>query len=325
MKSALITGAKGQDAFYLARFLLGIDYKVVLTSRKLSSSFYNNFCNELGDKAIINTNVFIVDNDILKNNEVFDIIEEHKIDEIYNLGGHSSVASSFNTNKSNVIDEPLYVFNKLIDCIKSTKKEIRLFQASSSEMFKDVGDDILDELSEIKASSPYAEGKLKIHEKLKEYRTESGLYLVSGIMFNHESPRRPDEYLFSQISKKVIEISRGLRENLYISNLNTVRDWGYSPEFVEAMWKTLNTDSPEDYIISTGKSYSVEEIINYSFKLFDLDYREYTIEKFNKLREYDVLKKYSNPEKIYNKLSWKAKYDGLDVIGLIINERRKEL
>ena len=107
---------------------MGIDYKVVLTSRKLSSSFYNNFCNELGDRAIINTNVFIVDNDILKNNELYNLIEEHKIDEIYNLGGHSSVASSFDINKSNVIDEPLYVFNKLIDCIKSTKKEIRLFR-----------------------------------------------------------------------------------------------------------------------------------------------------------------------------------------------------
>ena len=128
MKSALITGAKGQDAFYLARFLLGIDYKVVLTSRKLSSSFYNNFCNELGDRAIINTNVFIVDNDILKNNELYNLIEEHKIDEIYNLGGHSSVASSFDINKSNVIDEPLYVFNKLIDCIKSTKKRSDSFR-----------------------------------------------------------------------------------------------------------------------------------------------------------------------------------------------------
>lgn len=325
MKSALITGANGQDAFYLTRFLLGKGYKVVLTSRKLSSSFYNDFCNELGDKAIINTNVFVVDNYIFQNNEVCDLIEEHKIDEIYNLGGHSSVASSFDIDKSNVFDEPLSIFNKLIGCIKSTKKEVRLFQASSSEMFKDAGDDFLDELSELKANSPYAEGKLRIHEKLKEYRTKNGLYLVSGIMFNHESPRRPNEYLFSQISKKVVEISRGQRENLYISNLNTVRDWGYSPEFVEAMWKTLNTDSPEDYIISTGKSYSVEEIIDYSFKLFDLDYREYTIEKFNKLREYDVLKKYSNPEKIYNKLSWKAKHDGLDVMGLIINERVKEI
>ena len=142
-------------------------------------------------------------------------------------------------------------------------------------------------------------------------------------MFNHESPRRTSKYLFGFLAEEVLKISNDKSKKLKISNLNTVRDWGFSGDYVDAMWKTLNHNRPDDYIISTGKSYSVKEIIEHSFKIFDLNYEDFVIEEYNKMRSYDILEKYSDPSKIKNILSWTAGLDGKDVITYMINEKKK--
>ena len=320
MKTALITGANGQDAFYLTKFLLQKNYRIVLTTRRLISDFFTQFCIDLGDLSLKNNNTIIIESKDFEYKEIKNIITQYEISEIYNLGGHSNVVNSFK-NPSLIIKDPLKNFETLTKIIIDLGSHIKLFQASSSEMFKDIGNGLLDENSKFNPLSPYANGKLKVHKKLIENRLKHDLYMVSGIMFNHESIRRSENYLFSHIAGNVGKIINGSKEKFRVSNLKTVRDWGYSPEFVEAMWKSLNTKDPDDYIISTGRSFSVQEILEYSFSIYNLDYEDFIYETYNENRKYDVLQKYSNPEKIYQKLSWKAKFNGKDIIRILIESK----
>ncbi len=322
MKFALITGANGQDAFYLTKYLLEKNYCVVLTTRNYDKLFIGNIINEIGDIAIENKNLFLRELSINNKEEISELFREFVFHEIYNLGGQSNVVESFN-KKDLSENDPIRSFNNLIYSMKYSDSEIKLFQATSSEMFKDVGREKINENTKLNPLSPYAIGKARVHEKLISLRDQENLFLVSGIMFNHESPRRTSKYLFGFLAEEVLKISNDKSKKLKISNLNTVRDWGFSADYVDAMWKTLNHNRPDDYIISTGKSYSVKEIIEHSFKIFDLNYEDFVIEEYNKMRSYDILEKYSDPSKIKNILSWTAGLDGKDVITYMINEKKK--
>lgn len=322
MKSALITGANGQDAFYLTKYLLEKNYCVVLTTRKYNKLFVSNLINEIGDVAIENKNLYVRESSITNKEEISELFREFVFHEIYNLGGQSNVVESFD-KKDLSENDPICAFNNLIYSMKYSDSEIKLFQASSSEMFEDVGREKINEHTKLNPLSPYAIGKARVHEKLINLRDKENLFIVSGIMFNHESPRRSSKYLFGYLADEILKISNDKSKKLKISNLNTVRDWGFSGDYVDAMWKTLNHNMPDDYIISTGKSYSVKEIIEHSFKIFDLNYEEFVIEDYNKMRSYDILEKYSDPSKIKNILSWTAGLDGIDVITYIINEKKK--
>tara|TARA_A100001015_G_C15041430_1_gene739906 strand:+ start:837 stop:1817 length:981 start_codon:yes stop_codon:yes gene_type:complete len=322
-KTALITGARGQDAFYLGKLLLSKNYVVVLLTRNNSDTYFKKVFFEYGNIATENRNIFVREIDCTNLDLLRSVFNEFEIDEIYNLGGQSSVLDSFiHPTLSN--EQPLTIFNNFLKIIKEVNNEIKMFQASSSEIFEDAGKVKINEHSKLKALSPYAEGKLKVHEKILEEKNKGKLFLVSGIMFNHESVKRSKKYLFGYLSDTVLKIKDKEIDNFEISNLNTVRDWGYSEEYVEAMWKTLNFESPDTYIISTGISYTVKEIIEHALGLFNLKIENHVIETLDRKRYYDVLEKYSDPSKINKKLSWKANYDGKKVIELIINEKIKK-
>ncbi len=322
MKTALVTGAKGQDAFYLTKYLLEKDYCVVLTTRNYDKLFISNLIYEIGEIAHENKNLFFRELSLINKEKISELLNEFIFHEIYNLGGQSNVVESFHMEEVSE-NEPINGFNNLIYNIQKSDHEIKLFQATSSEMFEDVGREKINEYTKLNPLSPYAIGKAKVHEALINFRDQENLFLVSGIMFNHESPRRTSKYLFGFLAQEVLKISNDKSKKLKISNLNTVRDWGFSGDYVDAIWKTLNHNRPDDYIISTGKSYSVKEIIEHSFRIFDLNYEEFVIEEYNKMRFYDILEKYSDPSKIKNILSWTAGLDGKDVITYMINEKRK--
>ena len=322
MKTALVTGAKGQDAFYLTKYLLEKDYCVVLTTRNYDKLFIRNLIYEIGEIAHENKNLFFRELSLINKEKISELFNEFIFHEIYNLGGQSNVVESFHMEEVSE-NEPINGFNNLIYNIQKSDYEIKLFQATSSEMFEDVGREKINEYTKLNPLSPYAIGKAKVHEALINFRDQENLFLVSGIMFNHESPRRTSKYLFGYLAEEVLKISNDKTKKLKISNLNTVRDWGFSADYVDAMWKTLNHNRPDDYIISTGKSYSVKEIIEHSFKIFDLNYEDFVIEEYNKMRSYDILEKYSDPSKIKNILSWTAGLDGKDVITYMINEKKK--
>ena len=322
MKTALVTGAKGQDAFYLTKYLLEKDYCVVLTTRNYDKLFIRNLIYEIGEIAHENKNLFFRELSLINKEKISELFNEFIFHEIYNLGGQSNVVESFHMEEVSE-NEPINGFNNLIYNIQKSDHEIKLFQATSSEMFEDVGREKINEYTKLNPLSPYAIGKAKVHEALINFRDQENLFLVSGIMFNHESPRRTSKYLFGYLAEEVLKISNDKSKKLKISNLNTVRDWGFSADYVDAMWKTLNHNRPDDYIISTGKSYSVKEIIEHSFKIFDLNYEDFVIEEYNKMRSYDILEKYSDPSKIKNILSWTAGLDGKDVITYMINEKKK--
>lgn len=322
MKTALVTGAKGQDAFYLTKYLLEKDYCVVLTTRNYDKLFISNLIYEIGEIAHENKNLFFRELSLINKEKISELLNEFIFHEIYNLGGQSNVVESFHMEEVSE-NEPINGFNNLIYNIQKSDHEIKLFQATSSEMFEDVGREKINEYTKLNPLSPYAIGKAKVHEALINFRDQENLFLVSGIMFNHESPRRTSKYLFGFLAQEVLKISNDKSKKLKISNLNTVRDWGFSADYVDAMWKTLNHNRPDDYIISTGKSYSVKEIIEHSFKIFDLNYEDFVIEEYNKMRSYDILEKYSDPSKIKNILSWTAGLDGKDVITYMINEKKK--
>ncbi len=318
MKTALITGGKGQDAYYLTELLLKKNYRVVLTTRKYDQTYFSQFIKSLNKLAIQEKNIFIKEVDYFNFDSVNILFDKYNVEEIYNLTGQSNVVLSFDAKKVSA-EEPLIIFDNFINLINKSENRIKFFQATTSEIFKDIGKKKINEESPLDAISPYAIGKLNLHDKLNEVREERDLFLVSGIMFNHESPRRSDNYLFGYIAKKVNEIKEGKINSFEISNLATVRDWGYSGDYVDAMWQSLNSSEPDDYIISTGKSYSVEEILDHSFTSLDLNYKDHIIEKYNSNRDYDVLEKYSDPSKINEKLGWKAKFDGKSVIDMMIN------
>jgi len=322
-KTALITGAKGQDAFYLGKLLLSKNYIVVFATRQNNKSYFKKVFFEYGNIAIEDNNLFVRKIDYLNLDSLRSVFHEFKINEIYNLAGQSSVLESFN-NITISVEQPMIIFDNFLKIIKEAKYEIKMFQASSSEIFKDAGKFKINENSKLKALSPYAEGKLRVHEKILEEKNKGRLFLVSGIMFNHESIRRSNQYLFGYLSDTVIKIRNCEIDTFEISNLNTVRDWGFSKEYVRAMWKTLDFEIPDTYIISTGTSYEVKEIIEHALSLFNLKIDNHVVEKLDKNRHYDILEKYSDPTKINKKLSWKAKCDGKKVIELIINEKIKK-
>ncbi len=324
MKRALITGAHGQDAFFLTKLLLSKNYKVKITTRNKNNSQLK-YLNKVFKNYIKEKNqIQISQIDYLNSEKVNSLVNEFNPHEIYNLTGHSNVITSFKSPNL-VKNEPTIIFNNFINAIKENKIESRFFQASTSEIFKDIGDGLLNEESETKASTPYSLGKLKAHNQLRTTRDETGLFLVSGIMFNHESLIRSNDYLFGYVASNIRKIKNGEINKFFISNLDTVRDWGYSEEFVEAMWLSINAKKAEDYIISTGKSFSVKEILDEGFKTAGLDYKDYTREVFNQHRAYDIEKKYSDPSKIYKNLSWKANLDGKDIIKkIVLNELNHE-
>lgn len=255
-KIALITGVSGQDGSYLAHFLLKKNYKVIGSDRR--SARNNQWrLDRLGitDKLIYEE---------LELSEIFEIqrlFKKYNFDEVYNLAAQSFVGSSFNSPLNTANITALGVL-RFLECIRTISPKTKFYQASSSEMFGDVLEKIQNEKTPFNPQSPYAISKMFGHFATMNYRLSYNLFAVSGILFNHESPFRGEEFVTRKIIKGFINILKGKQKFIELGNIEAKRDWGYAKEYVEAMWKMLQNKSPKDYVISTGKTYSVKEFVN---------------------------------------------------------------
>ena len=323
---ALITGITGQDGSYLAEFLLGKDYEVHGTVRR-SSSINTNRIDGLISENIQNNNLFLHYADLLDPASLTNLITIVQPDEIYNLGAQSHVAVSFKN--------PLYTSQTstigpiaILEAIKNSKKDIKFYQASSSEMFGGEERTSLDESSPFLPKSPYASSKVFAHETNKLYRESYDIFGVNGILFNHESPRRGETFVTRKITKALGRIHFGIQEKLTLGNLEASRDWGFAGDYVEAMWMMMQHDTPDDWVVATGKTYTVEEFLITAFSILDLDWKDYVVtsDKYFRPNEVDYL--LGNPDKINKALGWKPQLDFEGLVKLMlendINEAEKE-
>jgi len=254
-KKALITGVSGQDGSYLAKFLLSKNYIVIGTDRRSSR-------NDLWRLKFLDISKKIIyeELELSEMNEIIRIFNKYDFDEVYNLAAQSFVATSFNspidTSNINALG-PL----RILDVIRNQKRKIKFYQASSSEMFGKVLSTPQDEKTIFNPQSPYAISKVFSHYITKNYRESYNIYAVSGICFNHESPLRGEEFITRKITNGISKISVGQLECLEIGNIYAKRDWGFAGEYVEMMWKMMQQKKPQDFIISTGKNYSVKYFV----------------------------------------------------------------
>lgn len=237
-------------------------------------------------------------------------------DEVYNLAAQSHVRVSF--------DEPVYTADitgsgtiRLLEALHQARIETRFYQASSSEMYGETPPP-QNEDSLFQPCSPYAAAKLYSYWTTRNYREAYGMYAVNGILFNHESPRRGGTFVTRKITRAVARIKNGLQSELYLGNLDAVRDWGYAAEYVEGMWRMLQADEPRDYVLATGVGYTIKEFLEASFRHVDLDWREYV--RFDKryLRPNEVDALIGDPSKVQRELGWKATIDGIQLARLMV-------
>jgi len=300
VRRALILGVTGQDGQFLANLLLNLNYEVLGASRNLPN--WRN--NPLG---LLRSEHKIVD--VANYLDLFRLIEAFMPDEIYNLSGESSVARSFlnptDTASSNVIG----VLN-LLNAVKELgiQERVRIFQASSSDMFGP-SQVQLSENSHLSPKSPYGVSKFLAHKMCLQYRNQFGLWISSGILFNHESELRPEHFVFQKVIRSLVEISQGKREFLELGNLEIYRDWGYAGDYVEAMQKSLQSNNPRDYVIATGRSNSLRNVIEKTCELLGLSGAMETYVKIDPslMRPLDIERTWGNPKLAEELLGWKAR------------------
>jgi GDPmannose 4,6-dehydratase len=275
MKTALITGVTGQDGSYLAEFLLGKGYQVHGLKRRASSlntervdHLYEEFHNS-------DARFFLHYADLTDGSSLIGLLLNIAPDEIYNLGAMSHVKVSFEVPEYSA-DVGAMGALRLLEAIRLSNVNCRFYQASSSEMFGSAPPP-QNELTRFHPRSPYACSKLFAHALTVNYREAYSLHASSGILFNHESPRRGETFVTRKITRAVAAIKMGLQKKLYLGNLDALRDWGYAPDYVRAMWLMLQQDDPDDYVIGTGESHTVREFADRAFALADLDWKEFVV------------------------------------------------
>lgn len=283
MKKVLITGITGQDGSYLAEFLLKKGYEVYGLERRSSTKNRANLIQ-------IENTVHFISGDLTDQHSLTRVIEKVEPDEVYNLAAQSFVKESW--------EQPEYTGNvtalgalRMLEAIRQVNKKIKYYQASSSEMFGRAVEIPQNENTPFYPRSPYGVAKLYAHWITVNYRESYNIFACSGILFNHESPRRGIEFVTRKISDGIAKIKLGLEEKLYLGNLEAKRDWGYAPEYVEAMWLMLQQKEADNYVIATGESYSVKEFVEKAFSLVGLDWQKYVMidEKHKRPAEVDLL------------------------------------
>lgn len=312
-KRALICGVAGQDGAYLAKFLLSKGYDVFGTSRDAQAATFSNL-HTLNIRDRVHTLSMAI-NDF---RSVLQALCRVEPDEVYNLSGQSSVALSFEQPVETMESIGLATLN-LLEAIRFRAKEIRLYNAGSSECFGNTGEQPATEETPFRPCSPYAVAKSAAHWLVANYRSAYKLYACTGILFNHESPLRPERYVTRKIVIAAHQIKTGVREKLALGNLNVIRDWGWAPEYVEAMWKMLQQDSPDDYVIATGRSHSLKDFVRTAFAEFGLDWEKYVVIDPTLLRPTDLIEGNANPKKAAERLDWTAKYGMKDVVQRMIS------
>ena len=313
MKRALITGINGMDGSYMADFLLDKGYLVYGMERRSSSK---NRVNTLHLET--NQNFTFLNGDLTDQNSLLRVIKESNPDEVYNLGSQSFVGESWNTPEQTGDVSGMGVL-RVLEAIREYEKPIKFYQASTSEMFGRMVENPAKETTPFYPRSPYGCAKLYGHWITKNYRESYGMFNVSGILFNHESERRGIEFVTRKITDGVAKIHLGLKDHITLGNLDAKRDWGYAPDFVEAMWMMLQQDEPDDYVIATGKDYTIREFLNYAFQHIGItDWSKYIKYDERYMRPAEVAVLRGDCTKAKDKLGWKPKTSFTEMVSKMV-------
>ena len=319
MKTALITGITGQDGAYLSKFLLEKYYKVVGITRNLQSGVLNGL-SFLG----VENNVQLVEANVFDLSNIIRLLEKYKPDEFYNLAAQSSVGLSFDQPIGTLEYNIISVAN-ILEAIRIVNKDIKFYQSSSSEMYGNVAKEKLpiDEEFIIHPASPYAISKAASHWICVNYREAYKLFISSGILFNHESVLRRQNFVTKKIISSALRIKKNELDFLKVGNTSIMRDWGYAPEYIKVMWKMLNVTKPNDYIICTGEAHTLQEFIDKVFIKLGLDPAKYV--KFDKAlyRPVELETIFGNPNKAKRELEWNYSLSFDDLINKLIEDEMK--
>ena len=321
-KVALITGITGQDGAYLAEFLLEKGYEVHGIKRR-SSLFNTDRIDHLYQDPHEKDRKFILHHgDLSDSMSMVRIIQKIQPDEIYNLGAQSHVAVSFESPEYTADTVGLGSL-RILDAIRvlGLEKKTRYYQASSSELYGKVQESPQKETTPFYPRSPYAAAKLYAYWITVNYREAYGIYACNGILFNHESPVRGETFVTRKITRALARISLGMQETLYLGNLDSKRDWGHAKDYVEMQWLMLQQEKPEDYVIATGNSYSLEAFVMETFNCLGLNWQDHVTSDSSLFRPTDITYSCGNPSKAEKKLGWKAQYKMPEVVRMMIENR----
>jgi GDPmannose 4,6-dehydratase len=310
MPKALITGITGQDGSYLAEFLLEKGYEVIGLVRRTSTLNFERI-------GHIQDDLTLVSGDLLDQTSMLHVIEEHRPDEVYNLAAQSFVQTSWR--------QPVFTgevtglgVTRLLDAIRMVDPKIRFYQASSSEMFGKVRQVPQNEETPFYPRSPYGVAKVYGHWITVNYRESYGMHATSGILFNHESPRRGLEFVTRKITDGAARIKLGMADQLALGNLESRRDWGYAGDYVEAMWLMLQQDDASDFVVATGETHSVKDLCDAAFGCLDLEWEPYVVQdpRFMRPAEVDLL--VGNPAKAHAQLGWEPDVSFKELIQMMV-------
>ncbi len=317
MSKALITGLTGQDGSYLAELLLQNGYEVIGMVRRTSTINFHRI-------AHIQDQITLVNGDLLDEVSLIHILEEHKPDEVYNLAAQSFVKTSW--------DQPVFTgeatalgVTRMLDAIRIVAPKTRFYQASSSEMFGKVVEVPQKENTPFYPRSPYGVAKVYGHWITVNYRESYNMHATSGILFNHESPRRGLEFVTRKISHNVAKIKLGLTNELRLGNLDARRDWGFAGDYVKAMWLMLQRDTPEDYVVATGETHSVEEFLDLAFGHVNLDWHDYVVQDSRFMRPAEVDLLVGDPSKAGRDLGWEPSVTFAELVKMMVDADLKLL
>ena len=310
-KSALITGIGGQDGAYLAQLLLGKGYKVFGTSRDAGVSRFDSL-KRLGVEAQVSL-LSMAPNDF---KSTLTAISKARPDEIYHLAGQSSVGLSFEQPSETIESITIGTLN-ILESLRFLSMPARFYHASSSECFGDTQGQPADEATPFNPVSPYAVAKAAAHWLVRNYREAHNMYAANGILFNHESALRPARFVTQKVVSSAYQISRGSTEKLSLGDLSIFRDWGWAPEYVDAMWRMLQADVSADYVIATGEAHSLQEFVAQSFASFGLDWTQHVVQDKQLIRPNEISWSQGNPQKATMQLGWKASKKMADVIQIL--------
>ena len=315
IKKALICGISGQDGAYLAKLLLRKDYVVWGTCRDAQISSFRNL-DILGIKEQVQLTSMAI-NDF---RSVLQVVAKVDPDEIYNLAGQSSVGLSFDQPVETLESITIVTLN-LLETVRFLNKPTKIYSAGSSECFGDTGNIAADETTPFRPRSPYAVAKSAAFWQVANYREAYGLFACSGILFNHESPLRPERFVTQKIIATACRIAQGSKEKLHLGNTKIYRDWGWAEEYVEAMFLILQEKKPDDFIIATGETYSLEDFLHFAFDYLNLEWKKNVVINENLFRPADLNVGKGNPTKAKNQLGWQAKYKTKEIVEMMIKAK----
>jgi GDPmannose 4,6-dehydratase len=320
VRRALITGITGQDGSYLAELLLSKGYEVHGMVRRASTFNTIRLDHLYEDPHAANPGLVLHYGDLTDGNCLSRLVSEIEPDELYNLGAQSHVRVSF--------DQPLYTVDvdalgtlRLLEVVRHLRKrkDIRFYQASSSEMFGKVLEIPQKETTPFRPRSPYGCAKVFSYHQVVNYREAYGLFACNGILFNHESPRRGETFVTRKITRAAGRIREGLQQKLFLGNLDAKRDWGFAGDYVEAMWRMLQQDEPDDFVIATGRTYSVREFLTLAFKRLDLDWEDHVELDSRYLRPTEVELLLGDASKARSKLDWQPTTSFEELVNMMVD------